>query len=258
MLNKYNSNKVEQSSFQLLMLFIKSGFKIRVHGANRNKVHISKSKFKRKIKIRFKKESINNLITIDDDFKGNINILVDGNNNNIHIGNNVELSGTTLAIYQNNSLAVIGNDVTIGANNKIEISEFSYSPSFIIDDDCMISYNVTIRLSDAHPVYNFTHERMNIGLDFSIGKHVWIGHDTTILKSVSIGDGCIIGTSSLITKSIPNYSVAAGNPGKIIRQGDFYWSRTEDEVHIKKARSFYPIIPIKNRMPIILKFCNNQ
>ncbi|PSW63040.1 acyltransferase [Photobacterium kishitanii] len=241
-INEFNSNGLVQSSFGMVMLFLKSAFKIRIHGAKKNKTYISKSKRKRNIKIRFKRCAINNVVYIDENFEGKLSITIDGNNNNVFIGKNTSLSGTVISIYQNDSIVSIGSDVSIGNNNNIEVSEFNYSPSLIIGNDCMISYNVTIRLSDAHPIYNLSNERINIGSDLSIGKHVWIGHDTTILKSVSIGDGCIIGTSSLITKSIPKYSIAAGNPGKVIRQGDFYWCRTEDKNHIQQARSFYSMI----------------
>lgn len=52
----------------------------------------------------------------------------------------------------------------------------------------------------------------------TIGHNVWIGDKATILGGVSIGDGAIIAANSVITKDIPPYSVAAGNPAKIIKQ----------------------------------------
>lgn len=50
-----------------------------------------------------------------------------------------------------------------------------------------------------------------------IGNNVWIGDKATILSGVSIGEGSVIGANSVITKSIPPYSVVAGNPAKIIK-----------------------------------------
>lgn len=51
-----------------------------------------------------------------------------------------------------------------------------------------------------------------------IGNDVWIGNRATILGKVkSIGDGAVIGAGSVVTKDVPPYAVAAGNPAKILR-----------------------------------------
>lgn len=49
-----------------------------------------------------------------------------------------------------------------------------------------------------------------------IGRNVWIGDKVTILSGVEIGDGVVIAANSVVTKSIPSYSVVAGIPAKII------------------------------------------
>jgi acetyltransferase-like isoleucine patch superfamily enzyme len=51
-----------------------------------------------------------------------------------------------------------------------------------------------------------------------IGNDVWIGADVTILSGVTIGDGVVIGTKSIISKSIPPYSVAVGNPAQVVKK----------------------------------------
>ena len=50
-----------------------------------------------------------------------------------------------------------------------------------------------------------------------IGKNVWIGDKATILSGVEIGDGVVIAANAVVTKSIPGYCVAAGNPARIIK-----------------------------------------
>lgn len=60
--------------------------------------------------------------------------------------------------------------------------------------------------------------------DTVIGNDVWIGKNVTILPGVHIGDGAIIGANSVVTKDIPAYHIAGGNPCKIIRK------RFEDEL----------------------------
>lgn len=50
-----------------------------------------------------------------------------------------------------------------------------------------------------------------------IGNDVWIGRDALILSGVRIGDGAIIGAGAVVTKDVPPYSIAAGNPARIKR-----------------------------------------
>lgn len=50
-----------------------------------------------------------------------------------------------------------------------------------------------------------------------IGNNVWIGDKATILPGVHIGEGCIIGANSVVTKDIPAYCIVGGNPAKILK-----------------------------------------
>jgi len=52
-----------------------------------------------------------------------------------------------------------------------------------------------------------------------IGNNVWIGNNVLILKGVSIGDNAIIAAGSVVTKNVPEGSVVAGNPAKMIKSG---------------------------------------
>lgn len=53
--------------------------------------------------------------------------------------------------------------------------------------------------------------------DVHIGNDCWVGRDVTILSGVTLGDGCIVGTAAVVTKSFPPYSIIGGNPAKLIR-----------------------------------------
>ncbi|WP_456439405.1 acyltransferase [Psychroserpens sp.] len=46
----------------------------------------------------------------------------------------------------------------------------------------------------------------------------WIGFETVVLKGVTIGEGAIIGSKSVVTKDVPDWTVVAGNPAKVIRE----------------------------------------
>jgi hypothetical protein len=50
-----------------------------------------------------------------------------------------------------------------------------------------------------------------------IGSDVWVGANVVVKAGVSIGDGCFIGAGSVVTKDIPSFSVAVGNPCRVIR-----------------------------------------
>lgn len=52
----------------------------------------------------------------------------------------------------------------------------------------------------------------------TIGHNVWIGDKATILPGVNIGEGAVIAANAVVSKDVPPYSLAAGNPAKIIKQ----------------------------------------
>lgn len=54
--------------------------------------------------------------------------------------------------------------------------------------------------------------------DTVVGNDVWIGQNVTVLPGVHIGDGAIIGANSVVTKDIPPYCIAGGNPCRVIRR----------------------------------------
>lgn len=67
-------------------------------------------------------------------------------------------------------------------------------------------------------------KRRNEGLEYAypieIGDNVWIGADVTINPGVNIGNNCVIGSGSVVTKEIPDNSLAYGNPCKVVRKID--------------------------------------
>ncbi len=53
--------------------------------------------------------------------------------------------------------------------------------------------------------------------DVLIGNDVWIGTEVMILSGVTVGDGAVLASRSLVTKDVPPYSIVGGNPAKVIR-----------------------------------------
>lgn len=67
--------------------------------------------------------------------------------------------------------------------------------------------------------------------DIIVEEDVWIGINVTLLSGAHIGRGAIIGASSVVTKEIPPYAVAVGNPAKVIK---FKWSIDEIIEHERR------------------------
>ena len=67
----------------------------------------------------------------------------------------------------------------------------------------------------------------------TIGDNVWIGGNTIILPGVHIGSNTVIGAGSVVTKDIPDWVVAAGNPCRVIRK-----ITEDDKKYYYKDREF--------------------
>ena len=86
-----------------------------------------------------------------------------------------------------------------------------------IGDNCQMAPNVAIYTA-GHPVHPDTRNTAyEYGKEVRIGDNVWIGGNTVICPGVTIGDCCVIGAGSVVTKDIPAWTVAAGNPCRVIR-----------------------------------------
>lgn len=54
--------------------------------------------------------------------------------------------------------------------------------------------------------------------DTIVGNDVWIGYQSVIMPGVTIGDGAIIAAKAVVTKDVPAYAIAGGNPAQILRK----------------------------------------
>ena len=87
-----------------------------------------------------------------------------------------------------------------------------------IGDNCLMASNVAIYTA-GHPVHPALRNTFyEYGAEVVIGDNVWIGGNSVICPGVHIGDNTVIGAGSVVTKDIPAWSVAAGNPCRVIRK----------------------------------------
>lgn len=117
--------------------------------------------------------------------------------------------------------------VKVGNDCSIFSVEFGSEPYLIeIGDHTLIGYNVSFITHDGG-VFIFRGEdpSFNVYGKIKIGSNTFIGHNTTILPGVTIGDNCVIGASSIVTKSIPDGVVVAGSPCRYICSSEEYYKR---------------------------------
>ena len=81
-----------------------------------------------------------------------------------------------------------------------------------IGDNCQMAPNVAIYTA-GHPIHPVSrNSAYEYGKEVTIGNNVWLGGNTVICPGVHIGDNVVIGAGSVVTKDIPDWCIAAGNP----------------------------------------------
>lgn len=87
-----------------------------------------------------------------------------------------------------------------------------------------------------------------------VGNNVYFGCNVTILKNVSIGNNCVIGTGAVVTRDIPSDSVAFGVPAKVISTIDNYYEKRK-ACQVEEAFIYAKSIQERfNRMPVVEDF----
>lgn len=146
----------------------------------------------------------------------------------IHVGRNVTIGfGTRLeAVYQwENCKQTFTPELTLGDNvvlaplcrigciNRVEIGAWTTMGQRVYITDHTHG-DVSKEQLDLPP----RHRPLVSKGPVRIGTHVHIGEGCCIMPGVSIGSHSVIGAGSVVTKDIPPYSVAAGNPARILKQ----------------------------------------
>ena len=112
-----------------------------------------------------------------------------------------------------NAVVEIGHKSYINHDSEIRCRE-----RITIGNNVSIAYNVLIQDSDYHTTYDDNGNPKPQTLPIMIEDNVWIGANAIILKGVSIGEGSTVAAGSVVTKSVPPYSLVGGNPARIIKQ----------------------------------------
>ncbi|MFC1646677.1 acyltransferase [Patescibacteria group bacterium] len=151
------------------------------------------------------------------------------------IDSSVTLRGSCFFFQSIKNSIVVSEYSKIGKNTRISCGEqgkIFIGENVLIDDYSYIMSHEKISIGDNTTIagfcfiVDFNHEfskknlinkQKYIKTPIVIEEDVWIGTHTTVLSGVTIGKGAVIGAGSVVTKSIKPYSIAVGNPAKVIK-----------------------------------------
>lgn len=124
---------------------------------------------------------------------------------------NLELLSPFTCDYGNN--IVLGKNVFINSN-----CYFMDGAKITVGDNVFIGPSCGFYTAN-HPLdYQTRNQVIEQALPILIGNNVWLGGNVIVLPGVEIGDGCVIGAGSVVTKDIEANSIATGVPCKVIKK----------------------------------------
>lgn len=185
------------------------------------------NRIKNYLKVKKILTKFNKLACVGDSFVALPTCMVEnltGDRTRITIGNHCELA--CKIHVEGDGFIKIGNNTTARYGTEIRSTA-----GVTIGNDVIISHYVTIFDHNSHPTspqmrYEMTQSGFHGPLwrntraekkPIVIEDNVWIGQHATIFKGVTVGKGSIVAASAVVTKDVPPYSVAAGNPAKIVK-----------------------------------------
>jgi len=140
--------------------------------------------------------------------------------------------------YEQKRKYLIKQGAQIGENTRILSNVFSFGTEpFLIEvgSNCLFSSEVKLITQDGGiSVLNnlgYFKERVDKLKKIKIGNNVFIGTRVIVMPGVHIGDNVIIGAGSIVTKDIPDNSVACGVPAKVIMNIQDYYEKNKNNIH---------------------------
>lgn len=153
----------------------------------------------------------------------------------IVLGDNVTLNskdrGYHLNLYAPTKLMADrpGARILVGDNTRMSGTCIHAYRSVTVGRNCLIAGNTQIFDGSGHDLcFPHVEERLHTAgsaEEIVIEDNVWIGAHSIVLPGVRIGYGAVIGAGSVVTRDVPRFALAAGNPARVVR--DFSSSRTD-------------------------------
>lgn len=109
--------------------------------------------------------------------------------------------------------SVVGRYTSIGS--RCSIGGMNHPMTWLSTNE--FQYRNMSSINGSRMQNRYDHQWPETDNETRIGNDVWIGDNVVVLPGRSIGSGAVVGAGSVVTKDIPDYSVCAGNPAKLIR-----------------------------------------
>lgn len=111
-----------------------------------------------------------------------------------------------------------GSNIEVGKNCFINYNcTILDNAKVVLGDNCLLAPNVSIYTA-GHTIHPAARALgYEYGIPVTVGDNVWIGGNTVICPGVHIGSNTVVGAGSVVTRDIPEWSFAAGNPCRVIR-----------------------------------------
>ena len=133
-------------------------------------------------------------------------VVIAGRDARIEIGPGTWLRGETEPVR---IVAFAGAELRLGPDSFLNGCHLSAKQSVVLGRRAWVGLGSRVFDSDQH---DFDAERPEQIAPVEIGDYTWVAADVTVLKGVRIGSHCIIGTRSLVTRDVPDHSLAFGIP----------------------------------------------
>lgn len=147
-------------------------------------------------------------------------VVIDGLSvSGVTLGDGVSIGAYSL-LQASGTVTNIGKGITIGSNSGM--GEFSYIGA---SGGVSIGTNVIMGQRASFHAQNHVYDRLDVPIRLQgvtrkgivIEDDCWVGANVTFLDGAHVGKGCVIAAGSVVRSSIPDYSVVAGVPGRVIR-----------------------------------------
>lgn len=181
-------------------------------------------------------------VYIGEGLRGELTINLCGDDALVFVGRGCELNQLEIRSRQQGDLVAVGDGVIVtGQGTWVSgLRAGGSKPALIVGDCCVIGRDVLLRNTDGHPILarETLEPRNTPRRHLLIEPHVWLGERSAVLKDVTIGAFAIVGLGAVVTRDIPRFATAIGNPAQSRVRDDRFWAADDSPEGIARAKRY--------------------